>query len=98
MPGDSLPPPIADRHRSEEHTSELQSHVKLVCRLLLEKKNNVSPARTVSSCMVSLTTRAPNDTSSSLRARAAPRGHAADLTAIAARWHKTSERRVTTAC
>src|SRR6266571_796119 len=24
--------------RSEEHTSELQSHVKLVCRLLLEKK------------------------------------------------------------
>src|SRR5690242_21578652 len=25
--------------RSEEHTSELQSHVKLVCRLLLEKKN-----------------------------------------------------------
>src|SRR6266571_7469741 len=27
------------RGRSEEHTSELQSHVKLVCRLLLEKKN-----------------------------------------------------------
>src|SRR4051812_49780623 len=26
-------------HRSEEHTSELQSHVNLVCRLLLEKKN-----------------------------------------------------------
>src|SRR5438477_11664039 len=26
------------RHRSEEHTSELQSHVNLVCRLLLEKK------------------------------------------------------------
>src|SRR5438477_8434501 len=26
--------------RSEEHTSELQSHVNLVCRLLLEKKNN----------------------------------------------------------
>src|SRR5438477_8378705 len=25
--------------RSEEHTSELQSHVNLVCRLLLEKKN-----------------------------------------------------------
>src|SRR6476661_11056486 len=24
--------------RSEEHTSELQSHLKLVCRLLLEKK------------------------------------------------------------
>src|SRR6266480_5375833 len=26
------------RRRSEEHTSELQSHVNLVCRLLLEKK------------------------------------------------------------
>src|SRR5260370_6402334 len=26
-------------HRSEEHTSELQSHLNLVCRLLLEKKN-----------------------------------------------------------
>src|SRR5438477_1720033 len=29
--------------RSEEHTSELQSHVKLVCRLLLEKKKKLSP-------------------------------------------------------
>src|SRR5690242_21292805 len=28
----------AGRARSEEHTSELQSHVNLVCRLLLEKK------------------------------------------------------------
>src|SRR5436190_23825365 len=28
----------ADRARSEEHTSELQSHSDLVCRLLLEKK------------------------------------------------------------
>src|SRR4030065_1425620 len=27
-------------NRSEEHTSELQSHLNLVCRLLLEKKNN----------------------------------------------------------
>src|SRR5690242_20979395 len=27
-----------DSPRSEEHTSELQSHVNLVCRLLLEKK------------------------------------------------------------
>src|SRR5260370_31520025 len=25
--------------RSEEHTSELQSHLNIVCRLLLEKKN-----------------------------------------------------------
>src|SRR5690348_17788018 len=28
------------RQRSEEHTSELQSPVHLVCRLLLEKKKN----------------------------------------------------------
>src|SRR6267142_7064437 len=30
--------PAPDAPRSEEHTSELQSHVNLVCRLLLEKK------------------------------------------------------------
>src|SRR4029077_21295286 len=28
------------QRRSEEHTSELQSHLNLVCRLLLEKKKN----------------------------------------------------------
>src|SRR5699024_12140681 len=28
--------------RSEEHTSELQSRFDLVCRLLLEKKNNIT--------------------------------------------------------
>src|SRR5260370_29289113 len=31
-------PAIAGAIRSEEHTSELQSHLNLVCRLLLEKK------------------------------------------------------------
>src|SRR5690606_42102251 len=31
-------PPEGDGHRSEEHTSELQSRENLVCRLLLEKK------------------------------------------------------------
>src|SRR5438034_8600775 len=31
--------PNNPRERSEEHTSELQSHSDLVCRLLLEKKN-----------------------------------------------------------
>src|SRR5579864_365370 len=31
--------------RSEEHTSELQSHVNLVCRLLLEKKKLTHPRR-----------------------------------------------------
>src|SRR5260370_31992796 len=30
--------PAATSGRSEEHTSELQSHLNLVCRLLLEKK------------------------------------------------------------
>src|SRR5260370_7347933 len=30
-------------YRSEEHTSELQSHLNLVCRLLLEKKKFFSP-------------------------------------------------------
>src|SRR4051812_49792793 len=31
--------------RSEEHTSELQSHVNLVCRLLLEKKKTTKHTR-----------------------------------------------------
>src|SRR5260370_17037558 len=51
-------PPCLDRRRggrargarcqrSEEHTSELQSHLNLVCRLLLEKKkkNKSNPTR-----------------------------------------------------
>src|SRR5438034_2467392 len=45
------PPPAvrvwgcADRVRSEEHTSELQSHSDLVCRLLLEKKKKKKKQR-----------------------------------------------------
>src|SRR5260370_30096183 len=43
-----LPPPAAGCirliARSEEHTSELQSHLNLVCRLLLEKKIHVEVA------------------------------------------------------
>src|SRR5260370_15201222 len=35
----------ARSQRSEEHTSELQSHLNLVCRLLLEKKKH-----TISTC------------------------------------------------
>src|SRR5437773_4573074 len=38
--------PGARRKRSEEHTSELQSHHDLVCRLLLEKKNEAGVVRT----------------------------------------------------
>src|SRR5438132_6151256 len=33
-------------NRSEEHTSELQSHSDLVCRLLLEKKNTKTESTT----------------------------------------------------
>src|SRR5260370_7399354 len=42
---DSRPSPDRSgrtRQRSEEHTSELQSHLNLVCRLLLEKKTAFS--------------------------------------------------------
>src|SRR6476661_9453038 len=35
-------------HRSEEHTSELQSHLNLVCRLLLEKKKQQDLSSSVS--------------------------------------------------
>src|SRR5215204_7464177 len=37
-----MPWAVEEKHgwRSEEHTSELQSHSDLVCRLLLEKKKN----------------------------------------------------------
>src|SRR2546422_2113188 len=37
--------PGSHRSRSEEHTSELQSRLHLVCRLLLEKKKNRSCLR-----------------------------------------------------
>src|SRR6266571_5460151 len=36
------PHELRRRLRSEEHTSELQSHVNLVCRLLLEKKKKIT--------------------------------------------------------
>src|SRR6266571_7177563 len=42
------------RRRSEEHTSELQSHVNLVCRLLLEKKN-----KPITELISSMTTNTP---------------------------------------
>src|SRR5690242_20832188 len=37
--------------RSEEHTSELQSHVNLVCRLLLEKKKKKNRQQLLSSLL-----------------------------------------------
>src|SRR5436190_24051931 len=36
---------VIHKQRSEEHTSELQSHSDLVCRLLLEKKNTSATPR-----------------------------------------------------
>src|SRR5260370_32318875 len=40
------------QERSEEHTSELQSHLNLVCRLLLEKKNKNKAAHICTSYAV----------------------------------------------
>src|SRR2546429_1620402 len=48
-----LEPPPA-RFRSEEHTSELQSRLHLVCRLLLEKKRVSHTGRQDQICSVSL--------------------------------------------
>src|SRR5260370_16145633 len=38
------------RARSEEHTSELQSHLNLVCRLLLEKKKKIKKLDMIMVC------------------------------------------------
>src|SRR2546430_8306715 len=42
QPGGDLPVGQVPGHRSEEHTSELQSQSNLVCRLLLEKKKKTA--------------------------------------------------------
>src|SRR3989449_5027264 len=44
----AIPPMRPPKKRSEEHTSELQSRLHLVCRLLLEKKKK----NTMSACDV----------------------------------------------
>src|SRR5690242_10294116 len=49
----------ASLDRSEEHTSELQSHVNLVCRLLPEKKTDRYFPSTVLAIMFSFTHAAP---------------------------------------
>src|SRR2546429_7215948 len=46
----SLPEPVELPPRSEEHTSELQSRLHLVCRLLLEKKKHNQITIFVHSC------------------------------------------------
>src|SRR2546429_2483856 len=40
------------QNRSEEHTSELQSRLHLVCRLLLEKKKKVATCAMLQHCYV----------------------------------------------
>src|SRR5256885_12911255 len=47
-----------EAHRSEEHTSELQSPCNLVCRLLLEKKKNTN-TRLTCRCVLSTTAARP---------------------------------------
>src|SRR2546429_6932204 len=47
VPGEGGAGRIASTLRSEEHTSELQSRLHLVCRLLLEKKNTNVPTMRV---------------------------------------------------
>src|SRR5260370_4634035 len=43
--GDADCAALMQEARSEEHTSELQSHLNLVCRLLLEKKKEAQQVR-----------------------------------------------------
>src|SRR2546422_5844564 len=43
--GGFMKPVMRDQARSEEHTSELQSRLHLVCRLLLEKKTDAVSRR-----------------------------------------------------
>src|SRR5947207_9922280 len=45
--GASIGPDRPADSRSEEHTSELQSHSDLVCRLLLEKKKKKTKQKTI---------------------------------------------------
>src|SRR5260221_3994021 len=53
----STPPPGVNptMRRSEEHTSELQSHSDLVCRLLRDKKKVTKPMRTQLQTSIHLT-------------------------------------------
>src|SRR5687768_18107707 len=58
----SLPRAAAQRRhdrprigRSEEHTSELQSRLHLVCRLLLEKKKKITPYFALMTMIISKT-------------------------------------------
>src|SRR2546422_6932013 len=56
----------AERIRSEEHTSELQSRLHLVCRLLLEKKKKEPENRIMYTLKITHTRSHPNDDSTSI--------------------------------
>src|SRR3712207_8342646 len=64
-PRRSVPPETPSRAprspRSEEHTSELQSRQYLVCRLLLEKKNNIIAVSNGTSADLADTTSIPRE-------------------------------------
>src|SRR5260221_2336768 len=50
MPANVTASASRNTRRSEEHTSELQSHSDLVCRLLLEKKKKENTQTTALQC------------------------------------------------
>src|SRR5256885_10704401 len=85
-------PPEGPRHRSEEHTSELQSPCNLVCRLLLEKKKNhpqISPAGSPRAITISERTRPlglPSEAPCLLLSR---RWRARDVSTFVLSWRST---------
>src|SRR5260370_16528071 len=46
--------PSSPKSRSEEHTSELQSHLNIVCRLLLEKKKKSPHPDHITTAIISI--------------------------------------------
>src|SRR4029434_10468801 len=61
--------------RSEEHTSELQSHLNLVCRLLLEKKKTINHTCSAHTTHHDLTVSQPQPRTSHIRQPTHPHTH-----------------------
>src|SRR3954465_3008632 len=78
--------PCALPIRSEEHTSELQSHDNLVCRLLLEKKNNAVTVRRAAARP--LASRGPAPAGSLRDHSVGVRGRAARVRHLVASWSR----------
>src|SRR5256886_9852818 len=90
---DRLTCPVSFAIRSEEHTSELQSQSKLVCRLLLEKKklsDDLSPAseNTIPDTLLNRTTCVANIPA--IPAATLKLTHRAATTCRQASYHSTS--------